>query len=134
MFAIDENFRNAVIAAITKQHNWNHGKNHVKCNGDEVLVSYFDDANEKWSHRKIPGLNEIFWLDTSTKDFWLCNCGYYTRTTLLRINDCLAAADLPLHVYVSKYSFCIKNTKTGKSWIAGDGKITRVMIAEHLMA
>jgi len=133
MFTVDEDVRKAVRSALEEHKDWHHGKHHVKAVGwKQVLMSYFDDANPKWSIHSSPQVNDIFWFSKSGGDFWFSNCGYHSRTTLLRINSCFAATGLHLKVFVSKGRFCIKSLLSGKTWICGDGKVTRAEVIKNL--
>lgn len=121
MFDIDKDCRNAVLACAKLGDGWSKGKTAISRLGKEVAVFYTGKEGD---------INQIFNFNVNTKHFWFSNCGWPSRTSKLRINDCFRALDIPLQTGLSKGRFHVKNTKTGAMWICGDGKITDIELKE----
>lgn len=124
MYELDKAVRAAVRDCLkTRDSGCILGKTRVLRRGNKVSVTYFGKESEA---------NQVFELDLKTKKFWFSNCGWPTRTSKLRINDCFDALDLPYQTFLSKKRFCIRNLKSGASWICGDGKVNSNELEERL--
>lgn len=123
MFDVDKNVEAAIKSIISLGGNWHAGKRHIISNGDNFVVSYFDDGKRKNGVNEVPHDNEVFSYSKKSGKFWLSNCGWSTRTTKNLINDCFRALDLPYQVFVSKHRFCIRDIEMNLERVIGDGKV-----------
>lgn len=114
-----------------KPNAWQSSKDRVETSGNEdVAVLYWDDATHPKSHAEVSHYNEIFHFDRKTGKWHINNHGYCGKMSVTRINVCLNAAGLEYMCFISKGRFCMRNWKTQKSWICGDGKVTSTEVSK----
>lgn len=130
MYKVDQKMTNAVAATLKLGGDWRSGKRSIiSVSKTAFNVNYFDDGKHP-DGSLFPQDNTVFHYDTKTKDFWISNCGWNSRTTKNLLNDCFRGVKLPYEVFVSKDRFCIRDLETKLERIIGDGRISKSEILD----
>lgn len=108
MYKVENELKMAIGAVVKYNANW--GASHR-------TVSNEDKNSFSVAYRG----NKVFYYDKGTKDFWVNDCGWITRSTVNTVNRCFEALDLPYKVFINKYRFCIRDLNTKLEKIIGDG-------------
>lgn len=122
MYKINQEVIKALKSCIKEGGTWFKGKTQITAFDNKIEVSYFGEKS----------MNKIFTYWPQTDTFWFSDCGWPSRTAVMRINACLQAIDSKYSVLRKKGQFAVMNTETKKIWVCGDRKVEKAdLIGNH---